>query len=324
MSTAERLNKYYPFDEVVVATVAETAAQQHLGEKYWQFIESNGYRGKTEIIGANGHWSELVDMRRDDEAETLVYHLPMANPIDPNQLYQMATIAAVLPNHRLIAVGNPSGLSWINGGLSFDQRRRVAHGDFAPLVAVESKYLEQSKIEKVSQVGLSYGADKAAELANYHETGSLVAIEPVIGPRSLFGLARDFGSTAKQLQRYLDASGTPEFDKARQDSISVSQYALGLTRLSNFAIARGLTDGAFLSRLKNAIVIWPEMSVTYTYGTSTELSKQPTFENSNLQVIGLEGQYHALINDIHLQAAIVMQGLRSVVAGRSGSTVSAE
>src|SRR5437870_2644850 len=109
-ATAERLSNYYPFSTETIDTVSEFAGRQSRFHSYADFLQAVGL-DQSQIVKPHkdmGH-IHIVDRQPDeyDPAEALVFHLPMANPLDPNQLYQLGTIAGVSPNSRLIAAGNP-------------------------------------------------------------------------------------------------------------------------------------------------------------------------------------------------------------------------
>src|SRR5680860_93683 len=107
MKTAERLQAYYDFSPGVVDQVAEFAEYQGSFSTYQEFLVSSGI-AEAAMSTKNG---QVIDIRPDDydSTEAMVLQLPMANPLDPNQLYQVATIAGTNPDKRVIAFANPSG-----------------------------------------------------------------------------------------------------------------------------------------------------------------------------------------------------------------------
>lgn len=77
---------------------------------------------------------------------------------------------------------------------------RVAKGDLAPLVRSSLHYLQASGVTSTTQLGYSFGADRALAMSMAApEHGivvrQIVAVEPAsLEPRSLYRLARDFQS----------------------------------------------------------------------------------------------------------------------------------
>lgn len=347
--TAQRLQGYdtpngSPFSAEVIDLVSEIAAKQaSYGQDYGRFLTDADYPGTQKLLGPNGLPYEVADFRRKDECdEVLVYHLPMANPLDSNQLYQIATVAEALPHTRVVAVGNPSGGINDSGRLTARQRKAVAGGSMLPLVEPTMQYLATHGIEATHQVGYSFGADKAAELTAQGDAAvsTLVTIEPVVGLRGLVALAKAFKSTDEVLAEYTTAPQLDGFDVARRDAIGQSSYARGLMLLSNIAIARSLGHGAFGDRLYDAIKAHPDMETVVAWGSRSELADFRSLDelliereiaslNSKLPpsiggvVAGLiqfasstnihgwrfSGERHAMANDIHFQTAIVAQAI---------------
>src|SRR5947207_11949319 len=97
MSTSERLLGYNPdFSPRVVEEISELAEWQGKLKDYSAFFDH--MHVNEPFVYTNGIDSnpvEILDIRREDEipGEALVYHLPMANPLSPNMIYQAATIA---------------------------------------------------------------------------------------------------------------------------------------------------------------------------------------------------------------------------------------
>lgn len=348
-ATAARLEAYrfkpdyqgnpVEFSPAVIETVAEVAGRQALyGADYRTFLDDVGGQVQT-LEAPNGKQYQVLDIRRDEEDGVVSYHLPMANPLDPNQRFQLATVAAANPHKRFIVTGNPSGGAYASGQLTHRQRAMVRRGDFGPLVEADQHYLDKHGIDEADQIGYSYGADKATELAASGEVAvsRLVVIEPVVGRRSLTELASDFRRTAEALAEYADAPGLASFTAARADGLTENQYARGLLRPTNIAIAQGLARGEFGHRFSKALHVQQahRIRATLAWGTLSELahiksSRQLRLETEKKRGASFEGMLletafmnlhdpvvdmklalgrHALANDIHLQAALVTQGL---------------
>ena len=170
MNTATRLVDYNPnFSTNVVETVAEVADWQQSLDDYQSFFQLMGITGLKRVIYRDALPADILDIRRDEEIpdSAIVYHLPMANPLDANQIYQAATIAKANPNHRLIAIARPSGLGYSGGRLKKSEREIVAKGDFGPTVEPLLRYLDQERVLNPSHVGYSYGVSTAMAAAEH-------------------------------------------------------------------------------------------------------------------------------------------------------------
>lgn len=332
---AERLQSYYPFSDEITETVADVAAFQKRFDHYKDYFtaielpEPLVYKAhdsvETEIAVLD------IKPRQDyDEHKARVLHLPMANPLDPNMLFQVATIYQSDPSDRLIAVGNPSGPGYKTGiQRGHDRRKSVSSGNLLALVDPILLYLKHNRIRLADHIGYSYGAEKAAVAADF---GSLyrqyamrsVHTEPVsVKQRNLLRLGADFAASNKALNSYVEASDTPAFIDARTDSVGPLAYNIGLMRATNLAIAKALGRGSFETRMREALQPWPEepeMTSTIIWGTESKLAidgltqelagrLQASFGEDRIRTISLPGQKHALANDIHLQAALVLEGL---------------
>lgn len=342
VSTATRLANYYDFSPEVIDEVAEFAERQKQYATYGEFFAATGVPDVQRFIPSYGTPPiEVIDVRPidHDPKKALIYHLPMANPLDNNQLYQIATIAATNPDTRVIAVGNPSGgRRWDSGRLNKPERQLITYAAAGglyldPLVQPTNEYISRQGIEVTQEVGLSYGGLKAALSAAYtkkkmRDVSDLVVIEPVVGPRNLRRLGMDFRSTDKALSGYVNASDLPTFNEARKDSISALKYTLGLARLSNIAIAKALTKGTTLDFVGHALIEHQEMNATIIWGDESELAvsaltqqlvrglqDQGSRPNKPQRVHSLimPGQKHAFPNDVHLQAAVVRQAFHWAV-----------
>lgn len=326
MTTAERLENYNAFSTEVIEEITDFAERQVDFGSYQEFFDYVR-AGEPRIIEMDGYKPvSVLDIRpaEHDPEEAILYHLPMGNPLDPNQIYQIATIAGTNPNKRIIATGNPSGPGYGYGLLDLRQRDRVANFDLRPVIEPVLRYADEQGISRSHQVGYSYGSDKAAEAAVHadHEVENIVALEPVLGGRNLARLGLDFASTAKELDRYVKASELPTFEAARKESVGAVGFNLGLLRLSNFAIARALAKGQFDVRLDNALERQNTARATVIWGSESEMAVDGlctavcadltrTYGEHRVRGIRLLGQKHALANDVHLQAAIVRESLKT-------------
>ena len=323
MDTAERLQSYYNFSDETLAATESVAGYQSTFSSYQQYFEKGlGIPDGPKYTRDGQH--QVIDIRppEHDPKMAMVVHLPLANPLDANQIFQVGTIANTNPHLRVIAFGNPSGPGYQAGMLYKQARIRVTRGDFAPVVEPVKRYLDNAHIERVHHVGASYGADLAAEAAadgSYH-TEHLVPIEPAaIKFWKLREFAKAFKSSALPLQGYVKAANQPLYMAARQDSVKGVAYNLGIARLSNIAAIRGLARGGFERRVDRALQEQPQARATIIWGSESELAIDGIVNSivSSLQglhprrvaAIRLRGQKHSLVNDIYLHAALVREAL---------------
>lgn len=323
MTTAERLQSYYPFDQEVVDRVAEVAEEQHATD-YKTFLDrhlTGGVENESQLRKTN-----ILDHLPDDcdPKSALMIYLAMGQPLDPNNLYQIATIAAVNPNHRIVVAANPSSPTYHAPHYSREQRKAIAEGNLAPVAEPMLRHAEANdshKIEIAPQYGYSFGADVAMEAASSQafEVPHAIAIEPAaVVERSVGQLGSAFRESGKALKGYVEQSG-PGFRAARDESIKLGFFA-GLARLSNLAISHGLSHEGFEGRARRALEAHPEMQATIAWGTASELADNTALREQTLRLAEefgrveamiLPEQKHALANDVHLQAAIVTQALAS-------------
>jgi pimeloyl-ACP methyl ester carboxylesterase len=327
MSTIERLQNYYPFDEDVLADVEAVAGEQN--SRTWQEFLAHCGVEQPEIAVCGDKAAEFVAFQPAgdfDETKARIFHGPMGNSLDPNIAYQAATVFAADPTTRLFVVASPSGVGNSAGLLVREERRHVAGGDLRPTVEPALRLLQSHGVEQVTHIGGSFGAEKAMTAAGHssaydHETHQVVAIDPPsVVQRSLGRLGLAYFSTGKPLERYIAASDSAAFLAARELSIGRVKFAAGLSRLTNLAIARGLAHELFESRAEAAFRDNPDMQATISWGSASELADDTAMHRiaSNLadahrdqvQTLRLPGQYHAAMNDIHLQAAVVLQASR--------------
>lgn len=326
--TAERLSAYNPeFDPAVVNHISEVAERQSRFETYDDLFDAAQMPHIKPFVSPydQNHALEIVDIRpkEHDPARAITVHLPMANALDPNQRYQLATIAMALPTERIIAFGNPSGGKYDSGRLKHADRKTLLAkpASLEPLIRMSDYYLGKQGIEQTDEFGESYGALKAvaATLYGEHAVKRLVAIEPLLGHRNVLKMGLDFKKTNKAWQGYSDAAGLLTFNHARNDSLSMASYTRGLLLLSNLAIARTLARGHFEQLLPTAIENNDDMQVHLSWGSESEfgtdiplLSLSAWLKNvhkNRVHTTRLIGQKHALPNDIHLKAALVYQAV---------------
>lgn len=323
----KRLNEEGYFSAQTISAVEKVAALQQSTPTYQDFFNAVGL-GVPTFFSVGKFGVSVVDCAPSAKPAlgVLVVHLPMANPLDTNQLFQVATIAATNPHYRVIAFGNPSGgrYSFPGQNLNIERRRGIASGkDIKPLVSAEIAYLKSQGIKRVSHAGYSFGALKAV-IASYYSgdmtVEHLITIEPAAHPRSLVQLAGDFLRTDRPLNTYVNRAKTPIFIEARKAAVSGVDYKRGLFRPINIAIARLLSKADFIDWLTKAMVRHPHVKVTLAWAGKSELGNDAHFKSSThhlgqampgrLRTMRFAEAHHALANDIHLHAAIIREGLR--------------
>jgi len=329
MSEQSRLLEYYPnFEEDIVNNVAEVA--EHQRRSSWEQIRSN--LPANQIYSTDKFSIELMDIVPNDYNQTWVYHLPMGNPLADHMQLRIATLAAAAPDKRIIGVGNPSGPRQGIGKLPKSSLYSVWSGDFRPTIDPILRYLVSQHIDEATHIGFSYGAEKAVTAAQYADRYDQMVpnglfMEPVaLKKRGLLELGHDFSSTAAPLDDYVKAASSPVVAEASQRAAEKSHgmlgYGLGLLRLSNIAIAHALTKESFEARANEALTNQPQMEAHLVWGSESELAArdymirivkrlEDKFGINRVRSMELEGQKHAMGDDVFLHTAMVMQSLRS-------------
>lgn len=326
----ERLLNYYPFDKDVVNTVAEVADRQR--SVGWETIQSSLPENKT--FTAPGYKPiELIDVIPDDDYESVhVYHLPMANALDENMLIRISALAQALPTSRIVAFGNPGAPGQGKGKISAVEFREVWGGDVRPFIEPSLRYLSSQGIDTASQIGYSYGAERAvtsAQYANRHDLNIPIGIfmEPVTAhARTLIELGRDFGRTAEPLDDYVKAANSEAYSQARQLAEKRGHgpigYALGLARLSNLAVAHALAKESFQDKTNAALTSQSDLKANIVWGSESEMLLaikmrhisqvlKKRFGAQRVNALEIPGQRHAMGDDIYLHTAIVLEALNS-------------
>ncbi len=317
-STVERLRGYHSFSDEALQTVGLVAVEQASFGSYASYLESMGITDTKP--------KAVLDIRRKDEEDVLVYNLPMANCLDANQTFQIATVASALPHTRLIAFANPAGgPKYKFNTLTREERKQVKLGDFSPVAEISNRYLYNRNIDIASHFGGSYGVEPvlASVINSDHEIDNVIMLEPAsVIPRFEPVLLKDFIASGSGFPYYVDKSGSKIFKDAvdSDETITQAMYALGIGRLSNIAAGRGLAKGRFFEHLGEAMqsegsdytyfsVIWGSESELAIDGVMNQRLPEIVANDrrNRLQFTRLEDQKHALMNDIYLQAAVILQ-----------------
>lgn len=323
--TATRLEAYALFSPQTVKTVADCAkTQATLSCEDWLAMigvpKVKLYAAKNKRVVPYVDIAARVDY---GDAKTLVVHLPMGNSLDPNQLYQVATIAATNPDFRVVAFGNPSGrpFKFRQQRLSIKELFEVAFTKKRrSVIASELEYLERNAIKNVYHVGYSYGALKALLAVHYapEVVRGLILVDPVAHPRYRKQLLENFMATFEPMGRYVDRTNIQGYFDARKEAAETVNFNEGLRRPINIAIGLMLAKADFTELLTNALKRTPHLITTVAWGGKSELGNDAhmgvTLYNlaqkyPHVTVLRLKDDMHAFANDLHLYAAIVHEAL---------------
>jgi pimeloyl-ACP methyl ester carboxylesterase len=326
---AERLQTYHPFDQDVLDDVSEVAERQR--SQTWEEVRTQ--LPNTEYFTPDGGKTiEVLDIKpKGGHDQTQVYHAPMGNGLDENITTRIAALAASQPNTRIITVGNPGAPGQNSNKLKVAQLLGVWMGDLRAAVDPTLQYLAKNGVETATHIGYSYGADKAATAAQHagqydQEVPRGILMEPAsVKKRSMIGLASDFGSSAKALDTYVQATASDAYREARKladkRNHGLTGYVLGLARLSNIAISHALATDQFEHRVDKALSEQDEMKVDVVWGSESELSidslvldivdrLQTQYSHRRVRGTVVHGQKHAMGDDIFLHAALILQSLK--------------
>lgn len=323
--TRSRLEGYKLFSEQTITTVVGCAQKQAGYEHYQDFFDEVGVGVPSMHYYTKRRGVHVIDVpaRSTPEKGVIAMHLPMGNPLDTNQRYQLATLAATNPAYRIVAFGNPCGKPYRfrQQARSLRNYFRIAFGNNKEaLVAGELDYLASKNYQNIHHIGYSFGAHKALVASLYapkNSIRSITVVDPVAHSRYARQLLGDFQRTFKPMGAYVDRTGIPSYLEARRATASVN-YNAGLARPINLAIGFMLARLDFIPLLRRSIAQQPEANYTVAWGSESELGNAAHLqanlhnlaaEHSTLRSLRLEGDKHTLANDIHLHAAIIREGL---------------
>ncbi|MBX4191075.1 hypothetical protein KW794_03220 [Candidatus Saccharibacteria bacterium] len=325
MNEFERLSKFYPFNDEVLARVEREATRQ-------QDLTWPEYRRRFNIPDpliyspTDGKPVEVIDIKPRDYEDVLVYHQPMGCPLDSNISLHIATVAGILPQYRVIGIGNPGPPGRGYGKLSLQDIFRVWNDDLGPTVAPTLQYVNAQGVESAVHAGESYGAEKAAAAAenafkyDSQATKSLM-IEPVAVIKSgIIKMGLTFRSTSQHKEKYLEPihQRSTTHKSAEATKVSMMEYNLSLIRLSNLAIAHALGRQDFEGRVERALTVNRDLKAGISWGTESEFDRDNEREKiiKRLQIhygearvvdLPLRGQTHAMNLDIFLNSTIISQ-----------------
>ncbi len=325
-STAKRLREYYPFSKQTIQAVSRFAQKQAGYKTYQDFFTAVGMtKSHIHRIGKKQGAVVIDIIPKKPITQTIVMYLPMGNPLDPNQQYQLATMAGLFPTARIIGFANPSGgpYSHVEHDLSVLQRLGVATAaNVKPLVAAELHYLEVNTITNAYFVGYSYGALKALIATKYAKQGmvkELVTVELVSHPRSPLKLINNFKDTLAPLGSYVQATQLKTFQDARDNSIGGDDFNKGLRRSINLSIGSLISRLNALKLARSILKTKPALQLTMAWGSKSELVDDTRMMQAihtmstefagRVTGIRLNEHKHGLANDVHLHAAIIYEAL---------------
>ncbi len=321
--TADRLKRCNVFSEATIKTVASFADKQSKYTSYKDFFNAMNIPKPTLFTMKKSGGVAVVDiLAKNKQKGTIVLHLPMANPLDENQLYHIATVVGTNPSYRVIAFGNPSGkpYNYREQNLNLWQKFAVAFtNNLRPLVCAELEYIKSQGIEETHHVGYSYGAHKAMIEAYYSNPAtvkSLTLIDPVAHTRGFRQLVHDFKNTLQPMGEYVNRTHIQTYFDARKAAADKRHYDHALTRPINIAIGLLLRRVDFITMLEKVFRQQPGMLATVAWGSQSELTNDAHMkvsmhrlkyeEKKNIRAIRIETGKHALANDIHLYAAFIL------------------
>lgn len=318
----DRLRGVYPdFSDDVIRTVEDVAGKQAFyGDECSRYFKDINLP-VVQRCGESRAQIMDFDSEHRRAGGAIVSFVTMANGLDPNQQFQAATIAEAMPNKRFIVVGNTGAGIYAGSQLhKRSDRKKVARGNFTPLVDDVARYIEDQDIQEVTLEGYSLGATLALELSNKDATNTskVLVIEPAdITRNSVSRLGLAFVQSGGRLEEYVKKSQSLGFEAARKNSPGMLPYAMALLKPTNIAEIRGLTKGRFEARVDKYLGMDQDNEVTVIRGSESELAlngvmrrvaERLSYKHSQRYIdVVLSGQAHALVNDIYLGAALVRQ-----------------
>lgn len=325
----QRLSHYYSFDAPIADRAAEVADRQRrgLGITAATLPTTDWFEPK------DGKPIEVLDIVPENGYEnTVTYCQPLGTRLDPNVLYRLGVLGDMLPDTRLIAVGEASGPFFPSNKLSYRNMLRAMKGDLRGKVSPLLEYLESQGIDKVSHIGYSAGSELAVAAAergkDYIDTERVVTMEPASVEKLPLALGRDtltsrFFSSGGDIRKYIEGADSPEYTAVRpagmKEVAAIARYSLGLLRPSNIAMSKHLSNGQFEPRMAEALQHNPGMTAGIVWGTASELAINSQMEDATqrlrdqypgrVDTYPIQGGTHAMTDDPFLHNAYVAQAL---------------
>lgn len=327
-TTLKRLQEYGVFSIETSTLVAEVAKQQSTHSTYRELFKALGMPKPRLFVDEKGRGVPVIDIPAQQKITAkqpvIAMHLPMANPLDPNQLYQIATVAMVNPSYRIIAFGNPSAKPYFyrEQNQTFIDRFKIAFTkNKQALVKAELEYLDAQKIDSVYHIGYSYGAHKALLATQYAQKAiveGVAVVDPVAHPRGLRQLLGDFQRTFNELGKYADRTGQELYLKARADSGTEGSPNARFYRQINIAIGLMLSRLDFIGLVKKLLSTNEKLKISVSWSVKSELGNNAHLstvldklkrDTGRVAMYPLEDDYHAVANDVYLHAALIREAL---------------
>lgn len=326
-TTLKRLSKYSVLSSRTAEAVARSIQAQSEFATYQDLFRAVEMPTPTFYRSKKSGGVAVVDIpsRQQKEEGTIVIHLPMANPLDSNQLYQVATVALLQPSYRIIAFGNPSGAPYSFPEQNLTMLKRLGIGSLRntrPLVAAEIDYLKECGVKNAHHVGYSYGAHKALIQALYSDSElikSVTFIDPVAHPRGMKQLIEDFQNTFHPMGEYVNRTKLTTYFDARHDASETKHHKTALRRPINIAIGFLMARFDFITNLRQLLTQNPHIYVAVAWGSKSELGNDAHMSVSMHQLahdypeqmlsMRLEDDKHSVANDVTLYAAIIREVL---------------
>lgn len=335
MEVADRLHRYYDFDDAVAEAVADAAERQNR-YSFQELADQFGIADGSRAVVPEGHSKPLEVLTFNppegidyDPASARVLHTAYAYPVNKNTAMHAMRLFETCPDKPLIVVGNAAFLGMKTGKLSLRDMYAMNRGNtLLPAAKPTLAYLrDQGKIRN-DHFGFSYGADKAATVIGHsgdygQVVGRGVLVEPVsVVMRSMYRLAKDLGHSGERQQEYVRQVGSKPYDEvwAENSLLKFAAWLGGVVRPSNLAIASVLAHDGFSYRAFEVLTKQPHAKLAVAWGDMSELvpdeaidavvtELQERFGPARVRAMRLRGMQHAAADDIDLHAAIMLQGL---------------
>lgn len=325
MADIERLYQYYPFAQETMAPIEAAADLQNRWsfQELADFYDIDDSSVRTNVDGKPIEYLHLKQQQPDNDSVRLLF-APMANGALSENIVMRAIrlFGADAPAHLFVSAGpahagNPANV------LNKHERQQVRQGDMTPLAIPLLREVGRLGLRQADIYGYSLGASvgQAAARVAYDygvDVSRAVLGEPVTAqtqPLTRLGLA--FQSSGAALPHYIEQADSLPLNQATELARNDVGFMLGLARLSNIAIIRGLAKSDYFALQRDALAENEILRVTTAYGTASEMC-QPAIiaargiDGERTNYMPLRGMQHAGGDDIDLHAAIMLEGLAQI------------
>lgn len=345
MTTEKQLGQYYDFDQDIIDAVLEAGAKQDAmgleGVIAHYDIDENH---DTHVYGENSKLArEELRLKPEgdyDPTAVDVAYLPYAVNITPNMIYRFSRLHMA---QRLLTDREPREMRiYGNAGLGHrdapgrlsrqDRKLMVGENTLAPVVDPTLLHLKKSKIGKIAILGASQAADVGATAA---ERGPLYDIETeqavladsasnIKLPLPLLGV--HFGRAGQKLGHYVEETNSEPYSQivSAEKWVGPDGYMTGVLRPTNIAIAKVLSRNGYKDRVRAAMHANPNLRLADVWAADSEVGDRAVARNiadalvqefGEQRLTGMEIKAgHAVINQLDVHAAVMMQGLRETAA----------